>query len=78
MTTTSMTTTCTWCCTPMMDGDLLGDQVHPGCGDPIQLPTAVTADTLGPCAACGATTTRYGDHATSTLCDTCQTPRSHP
>lgn len=73
MTTTSMTTTpCSWCGTPM-DGDHLGDRRHPGCGDPLRsLSAAVTADHLGPCSICGTTTVRYGDHATSTLCPTCQ------
>ena len=62
-------TTCTWCGTPMT-ADLLGDQLHPGCGDPIQLPAAVNPEMLGPCVICGQITTRYGD--TSTLCPACQ------
>lgn len=64
-------TTCTWCGTPMT-GDYLGDQMHPYCGDPIQLPAAVDPESLGPCAICGQITTRYGDSAVSTLCTDCQ------
>ena len=45
---------------------------YPGCGDPVQLPSAVPPEDLGPCAICGQITMRYGDTATSTLCDACQ------
>lgn len=64
-------TACTWCNEPM-DGDLLGDGRHPACGDPANLPTAIDPETLGPCIVCGQITVRYGDAATSTLCDACQ------
>lgn len=63
-----MTTTCTWCGTPMT-GDLLGDQMHPGCDGPT---AGLDPETLGPCAICGQITTRY-DGADSTLCPDCQT-----
>ncbi len=62
---------CAWCGTPMT-ADNLGDQMHPGCGDPLTQPTAVAPEDLGPCAVCGAATVRYGDRADSTLCPTCQ------
>lgn len=69
-----MTTTlncCDWCGTPL-DGNYLDDHRHPGCGDPLQtLAATVPAEALGPCAVCGVTTVRYGDHAPSTLCPLC-------
>lgn len=81
-----MTTACDWCGTPMhgdyrldlvatvcLDpSELLADQRHPGCGDPLRsLSTTVPAEALGPCAVCGTTTVRYGDTAPSTLCPLC-------
>lgn len=68
---TAPVTTCSWCSAPMTE-DLLGDGMHPGCGDPVQLPSAVPPEDLGPCAICGQITVRYGDTATSTLCPDCQ------
>ncbi len=68
---TGQVPTCTWCSTPMT-ADLLGDGMHPGCGDTLHQSAAVPPEHLGPCALCGTPTERYGDGAASTLCPDCQ------
>ncbi len=61
--------TCMWCNAPMTS-DILGDGAHPGCDGP-PATAAPSADAYGPCAICGESTIRYGEHADSTLCGDC-------